>query len=183
MRPLSYLILFFLLLSCISCAVYPYTIVSTIEENVNFNAYRTYSLVQGEHSVDSDLNAINKQRIHHAIEKEIKDLGYEYSKNSDLQISWFMTLETKLEPGIFNAYYSNWRSPVVVDVYEYQEGSLVINMRDRVTGLIIWHAKATSRLQNEMPNIEEKINEVVEELFLTYRRDSGSHKINVYVSK
>ena len=95
----------------------------------------------------------------------------------------FVKIDTKLEQGIYNAYYKKWRYPKAVDVYEYQEGTLVIDIVDMRTGQVIWHAKASSRVEEEMPKLGGKIKDVVKKIFNSYKNDTGIKKVNAYAIK
>ncbi len=180
-----YLLLFCLLTSLMtftSCA-FQYDIISDKETDINFKKYRTFDIIHDDHGFEKGANPINKQRIDRAVEKEFQEIGYFYSENPDLQIYWFIIVDTELEAGIYNAYYSRWRYPRAVDVYEYQVGSLVIDIIDTRSGQVVWHAKASGRVDEGMPDVEDKINQVVKEIFTNYKRDTGINKIKAYAFK
>ncbi len=166
----------------LSCA-FQYDIVSEVEHEIDFRAYKTFSIVHDTHGFEIGAEPETKKKINQAIEKEFRDIGYEYLREADLQIAWFIKLDTKLEQGVYNSYYSKWRYPRAMDVYEYQEGSLVIDIIDARTGQVIWHAKASGKVEKDMPDVEEKINQVVKELFKSYRKDTGINKIKDYAYK
>ena len=172
----------FLLMTIVSCAV-KYDLVSDIDSNIDFKKYKTYAIIHDDHGFEIGTNPINKQRIDNAIESEVIAIGYEPSDNPDLQISWFIKVDTKLEKGIYNTYYSQWRSPRAIEVYEYKEGSLVVDIIDRVTGKVVWHVKVSSDISAEIPNVEEKIKQVVKEIFNSYKKDSGVKNVNAYAIK
>ena len=182
MRVFKITLCLFLFLTLTSCAV-NYDIISDTEPNVNFRQYRTYAIIHDDHGFEIGANPINEQRIDAAIEKEVTAIGYEHSEDPDLHISWFVKVNTKLEKGIYNTYYNKWRSPRAIEVYEYQEGSLVVDIVDTNTGKVVWHVKVSSNITAEIPDVEEKINKVVKEIFNSYKKDSGIQKVNIYAIK
>jgi len=171
-----------ILLTVYSCGV-NFNIVSDKENDINFDKYKSFAIIHDDHGFEKGANPINKQRIDRAIENEFREMGYVDSENSDLQISWFIKVDTKLEHGIYNAYYSRWRYPRTIEVYQYQVGSLVIDIVDASTGQVVWHAKASSKVYDDMPDVENKIKKVVREMVKSYKKDTGIKKINRYVFK
>ena len=182
MKILQYILALFIFLTAYSCA-FKYDIESDKELNVNFNKYRTFTIIHDDHGFELGANPINKQRIDRAIEKEFKAIGYEYSEEPELQISWFIKVDTKLEQGIYNTYYSRRMYDRSIEVYEYQIGSLVIDIVDARSGQVVWHCKASAKVYDEMPDVENKINEVVKEIFKSYKKDIGINERNGYVFK
>ena len=182
MKTLKSCLLFGVLMLVYSCGV-TYDIVSDKEKDINFEQYKTYAIFHNDHGFEKGANPINKQRIDRAIEQEFGEIGYTQSYNPDLVISWFIKVDTKLEQGIYNAYYSKWQYPRAIDVYEYQVGSLVIDIVDTNTYQVVWHAKASSKVDHNMSDVENKINETIKEMFKSYKKDTGINKIKVYVFK
>lgn len=182
MRFFKTVLFLFLVLTIMSCAI-KYDIISDTEESINFRKYKTYAIIHDDHGFEIGTNPINKLRIDSAIESEVMAIGYEHSEDPDLQISWFVKVDTKLEQGVYNAYYSKWRSPRAIEVYEYQVGTLVVDIVDSNTGKVVWHVKVSGNITEEIPNVEVKIKEVVKEIFNSYKKDSGINKINAYAIK
>lgn len=168
-----------LLLALESCAV-KYEIVSDRDDKAVFEKYKTYTIIHDDHGFEIGTNPLNKVRIDKAIESEMEDIGYEYSINPDLEVSWFIKVDTELEQGIYNAYYSKWRTPMPIDVHEYQVGSLVVDIIDVQSGKVVWHVKLSGKVEDELPEIERKINKAVKQIFNAYKKDTGVKKIKAY---
>lgn len=182
MRYLGAVFLTYLMVVLMSCAS-TYEFTSDTEPNVNFKHFSTYSILHDSHGFEQGTDTLNRRRIDEAIEEEVEKMGYEFSDNPDLQISWFIKVDTKLEQGVYNAYYSKWRSPRAIDVHEYQEGSLVLDFVDTHTGKIVWHIKVSSKIDDKIKNIDQEIKKVVKEIFKSYKKDSGIKKVNAYAVK
>ena len=111
-----------IILTMTSCAVH-FELYSEAEEGTNFKDYATFSIIQNTAEIGAPMDTSQRIQIDKAIEEEFEEIGYLLSKDSDLKIAWFIKEDTALEPGIYNAYYSKWRSPKAMQVYEYQVGS------------------------------------------------------------
>lgn len=182
MRSSFTILLVLLMMVAFSCAV-NYEIVSEKEENTNFSKFRSYTIIHDDHGFEIGADPIYMERIDQAVTRELEDMGYVETEDPDLLVTWFIKIDTKLEQGIYNAYYSKWRYPRAVDVYEYKEGSLVIDLIDSKNGEVVWHAKVSNKVTEGMPNIESKIKEVVKALFKSYRKDTFTKKIITYAFK
>jgi len=167
---LSFLAFSLVLLS--SCAT-TFSIVSDKESGIDFNQYKTYLVLDHDHGFPVGANPINHQRIDRAIEANMEDLGYLNQEDPDLLIAWFVKVETKRDRIIYGDYYSRWRAFHDMNVYEYEEGSLVIDIIDPKIGQVIWHGKASDRVYENMPNIDKKIKEVVRALLKRYAKDAN----------
>jgi len=165
-----------------SCA-FKYDITTEIETDANFDHYTTFTIIHSGHGFEIGTNPIHMQRINSAIEKEFKEIGYEYAEDPDLQIFWFVKIDTKLEQGIYNAYYSKRNHRQAIEIYEYQVGSLVIDIIDALSGKVVWHGIVSANLNDGIQDAEIKIKEAVKEVFKSYKKDIGIYERNGYVYK
>lgn len=171
MQTLKYLIMSIALLSLASCGT-TYSIISDREEGINFDQYKTYLVLEHDHGFPTGANPINHQRIDRAIDANMQELGYIREQSPDLLIAWFVKVEIKKDFAVYQNYYRRWNVPQTIDVYEYQEGSLVIDIIDPKIGQVVWHGKASDRVYDDMPNIDKKIKDVVKAMFKRYKRDT-----------
>ena len=120
------------------------------------------------------MNPINQQRIERAIQFEMANLGYEVAQEPDMIIAYFVKEKNIREVNhYYRSYYGRWGFPVWVDVNEYKEGTLIIDLINRENKQVVWHGAAKGSIYDGMSNIEEKINEVVEELFEQFVEDAN----------
>jgi len=87
--------LFFVLLAVIIASCSPIKVLSDVEEGTNFNAYKTFKLLDQKGAFPADANPINRQRLEKAIINKMKELNYQESENPDLLVTFFVKKETK----------------------------------------------------------------------------------------
>jgi len=172
MQTLKFLTMSFIIVLLSACGT-TYSIISDREDGIDFDQYKTYLVLQHDHGFPTGANPINHQRIDRAIDANMQELGYLQEKNPDLLIAWFVKVETKKDVMTYQNYYRRWNVPTTINVYEYQEGSLVIDIIDPKIGQVVWHGKASDRVYDDMPNIDKKIKEVVKSMFRRYKKDTG----------
>ena len=59
----------------------------------------------------------------------------------------------------------------------------MIDIVDNETGEVVWHVKVSGNITEEIPNVDQKIKQVVKEIFNSYKKDSGIKKVNAYAIK
>lgn len=156
------------------CATY--TISSDYEKETNFSSFHTYKIMEHDHNFPVGANPINKQRIDRAINKEMTARGYTTADNPDLLVSWFVKVKDVKQVDIYHNHYRQYNNYHHVEVHEYQEGSLVIDLVDRAKNQVVWHGKTTDTVYEGMTNVEEKINEAVSAMFKRYSKDAKVSK-------
>ncbi len=173
-------IIIVLILFVLSGCTTNYWVISDYEREVDFNMYKTYEVYNHANGFPKGANPINKQRIERAIKKEMIELGYEASEEPDLLVSWYVTVEDKRVMDVYRDFYHRW-AYYAVNVYEYQEGTLVIDMIDRKKNEVVWHGKTSERVYEGMPNVDKKIKKAVQSMLEKYAKDVKLNK--VYASK
>jgi uncharacterized protein DUF4136 len=149
-----------------------YRIASDYEKDVDFSSFKTYHILDHEHGFPLGANPINKQRIERAVENELKSLGYEFSEKPDLLVAWFVTVQNVKSVDVYRDYYRGWRYIQYADVYEYKEGTLVIDIIDRANKQVVWHGKTSGQVYEGMTDIEGKINAAVKAMISKYAKDA-----------
>ena len=149
-----------------------YRIASDYEKGVDFSSFKTYRILDHKHGFPIGANPINKQRINRAVENELKTLGYEKSDKPDLLVAWFVTVRNVKSVDVYRDYYRGWRYIQYADVYEYKEGTLVIDIIDRTNKQVVWHGKTSGQVYEDMPDVEGKINAAVKAMIKKYAKDA-----------
>jgi hypothetical protein len=142
-----------------------------MESGIDFSKYSSFQITNHEHGFALGANPINKQRIERAVIKELVSMGYDEKDNADLELAWFVKVNSKEQVSVYRDYYGRWNSSERVDIYQYKQGTLVIDLIDKKTNEVVWHASATDKVYDEMPDVEQKINEAVRDIFKKYRKD------------
>lgn len=149
-----------------------YHISSDYERGVDFSAYKTYQMLQHKEEFEAGINPINRQRIERAIQREMDILGYHTATYPDLLVAFFVKTKRVREYDYYRPFYDRWGYPGWTHVYEYEAGTLVIDLIDREKKEVVWHGAASGRIYENMNNIEEEINKVVRQLFERYHEES-----------
>jgi len=165
-------VLAFLMTSCATT----YPIKSDYEKAVDFSDFKTFQIVKQENGFPLGANLINKQRIERAILKEMSVLNFSESTEPDLLLSWFVAVQTVRDVDIYRNYYQRWRSRDWVEIYEYKEGTLVIDLIDKSNNQVVWHGATKGRVYENMPKIEEKINQAVKAILERFAEDAKLNK-------
>ncbi len=146
-------------------------------KGTDFQQFKTYKIVQQEENFPVGVNAINQQRIEVAIKATLTEYDYLFAdQRPDLLVSYFVKINSKKAYDTYTTYYGGrWRGVMItdVDVREYQEGTLIIDLIDAKTKQVVWHGAATDVVSKDMKNVEEKINEAVGAIFQKYFSQAG----------
>lgn len=170
MKASNFLVLsliIFLFASCSSVRVS-----SDYQKQTNFQDYKTYKIAKQDKEFPIGVNPINQQRIEAAIITNMEERKYMIANvDPDLLVSYYVTINTEQAIDTYTRYYGyRYRGLVVtdVDVREYKEGTLIIDLVDNKSQEVVWHGKATGTVSENMKNVEEKINEAVDAIFQEY---------------
>ncbi len=148
-------------------------IYSDYDRDISISNYKTYgwpSLGLTE-SRNNPLyyNELNDKRIRREVEWRLKKLGYEYAEtNSDLVIHYHIIIEnrTVVNPDPLGYRYGPYWLNRNVNVYEYREGTLIIDLMDRKTNNLVWRGWAVNFIDEAKPEkMEEQIKKAVQMIF------------------
>lgn len=104
-------------------------------------------------------------RINQALSQELQARGYEMvpdNSDADLLLTWHLVVKDKTDVRSYNnmSYYNCWRcGPAVSDirVYQYQQGTFIVDMIDPVRNRSVWRATIQSRLKSEPDPAESEV--------------------------
>ena len=159
----------FALLSCRTGSVsYDY------DKHADFQKYKTYNFSDSINSLH--ISQLDKDRIIAAVDEEMRSRGYAKSDNPELLVDLHVKAlkETTAKATIVG---TGWGYPfgtgftaTSIDIDEYVEGTLFINIIDKVQNHIIWQGRATKTLDvNASPDQRESdINTAVVSIFKKY---------------
>jgi len=109
-----------------------------------------------------DTNGLLAKRVMRSVEKVMVQRGYKKTGTSegDFEVAWFFTVEPKTKVTTINDYhgygggrgwygggYGGGSSTTMVD--SYNQGTLVIDVRDATSGKLIWRGAASARLKEK----------------------------------
>lgn len=156
---------------------------STITASTNYDpqavgklgAYRTYAWLPMREGADPAVyNPIVGKRVMDTVDRELASRGYrrvDPNQNPDFKIGWHGALEHKLDVNTVNYAYGytwgGWYAPYhagmavggagvpYTSTYEYQQGTLILDVVDTPTNELVWRGTAQAEL-SENPSNEQR---------------------------
>ncbi len=159
---------FFVLASCASVQV-----ANDYDKKVDFSAYKTYAFFKT--GIDKvEISDLDKRRILHAIEDELKAKGLTASENPDLLVNFFTKSSRQVnvnQDGWGYGFGWGW-SPFIwgggATVYTNTEGTLFIDLIDARRKELVWQGEGTGVLTQNTEKKDERIAEFVKRILSQY---------------
>jgi hypothetical protein len=152
-------------------------ITSDYDPKASFSSLKTYAWLPDPEGQSTDLKRVNPlmdEYVRNEIEKVLAAKGYTKGASPDFQVGYHVSVVGRQSVQYMNTYYGyapGWYSPgmtaTVPQVYEYNEGTLVIDIVDPAARKLIWRGSAQAEL-NRNPSTEEKkrkVDTAVEKIF------------------
>lgn len=150
------------------------------DKNVSFTKYKTYSIFQFTDK-GPGISELNRDRIINAIKKELEAKGMtENNTTPDLLVNaTAVTKDKKQVTGTTNYYgYGGYYRPyywgpgfggtTTYNVYEYRDGSLIIDLVDASTKKLVWQGTGNKEIDKPLKNPETVIPEAVAKILATF---------------
>ncbi len=151
--------LFMLAYSCSSVKV-----VTTSVEGVDFRQYKTIEYLGWSEGSEELVNQVDKDRIVEAVGAELRSRSFERAdEGADLVISLFLVLNEETGFSDYNNHYEGYygignfggASTAPFEENEYTVGTLIIDILDAKTKLLVWQGIGTKTV-DENPETREK---------------------------
>jgi hypothetical protein len=146
------------------CSTVSYS--SDFDTSVDFAKLTTYDWIP--QSETSQVETLDAQRIRSAVDRELSRKGLRVvAENPDFVVVFQLSTRTRTDvrdwssPHRYGWYYDDRR----IEVRQYEEGTLVVEMYDPRSKKMIWSGRATAALSSTPPppaEREKRINEVVQ---------------------
>ena len=169
------MICLFAFASCSSMKVY-----SDYDKEVDFSGYSSFTFADADLE-KSNMNELNYNRVMRATQNELRAKEYTESKNGELEIHIHAVVENMMSATASTDYYGGgypyYRRRVgwghtygttSVDVHEYREGTLIIDLVDVKAKKLIWQGLGTSIIPDNPAKLDDKITEAVKKIFSKY---------------
>jgi hypothetical protein len=139
------------------------------DRDVNLKLYKTYGWlpVKDIESKNNPLlyNELTDKRIKKAAEVQFQAKGIQYSaENPDLRVHYHIIVDNRsaVRPTTYGYFYSPYWMRNQYDVYQYREGTLIIDLMDAKNNNLIWRGWGTEVLDGSNIDLTEAdINEAV----------------------
>lgn len=164
----------FMLASCASVKV-----TTDYDKTVSFSQYKTFAFYQLDDKSGS-VSDLNKNRILRSIKADLLKKGFtETKENPDLLVNVTTILEDKKSVvattdyygygGVYRPYrwgggvYAGFAPPstTTFNVYEYQDGSLIIDIIDAAKKQLVWQGTGNKEIDKPSSDPDTTINEAV----------------------
>ena len=160
------------------------TVQSDYETTYDFSRLKTYAWLEGK-APSKDIrinNSLIINRVVNAVNSELQSRGYQLVEmdNADFHVNWFGSIETRIRQETIDTFYgdlgydyrswgyrSHWGGPRIY-TFEYQEGTLIIDIVDRKSKQLVWRGTGQDYLPDEQTpeqitaNINRRVNAILD---------------------
>ncbi len=150
------------------------------DKQADFTKYKTYNYTP--EALALGINELNRNRVLQAIDKEMTARGFSKSDSPDALVDIIVKAEQKRDAtattsgtGMYGGYgrrygYGGGFTTTQINVNEYIEGTVFINMVDKATDKLVWSGRGTKVVDEDAsPQTREKnINDGVAAIFKNY---------------
>jgi hypothetical protein len=148
------------------------------DHQVNFSRYKTFAWYdhKGDAHPRQAPNQIVDARIRRSVAQDLIDKGLTQTAPSeaDLLVTYYTALDRSLRmysSGYGYGYWGGWHGwgprAAYTDVYEYTEGTLVIDLIDRVKEQLVWRGTITKGISPDEVS-DEAIGKAVAKVMRTF---------------
>lgn len=180
---MRYLLLFslsLLLLFTQSCS--QITVQHDYKSSVDFSSLQTYGWSQIEKSRSEDIrvnNPLLHDRFTHAITQALHQKGFLLHPEPDFRITYDYSITTRVEASPFTTrlgfgfghrrHYGEMTFGHGVEVYQYDVGTLVIDVVSTESEKVIWRGTGSYIITRKTPEeLTQLVHELVDEIFLQF---------------
>lgn len=152
--------------------------------DVDFTQYQTFSFYDPIADNKKEYSTLLDQYIRSGIAKELKKRGFQEVKEGAIKVSFNVHKSERIQsttvPATYGGYYGyrgvygynmsyGMNQGSETSISQYTEGTLNIDIVDRVQKQLIWEGAAIGRLNNEIPdNVEKVVHQIVANIMAEY---------------
>jgi hypothetical protein len=148
----------------------------------NFSQFHTYNWIEktvtnanGSATQAMQTNSLLDKRIKSAVDAQMTAKGFTLTTdNPDVLLNYYVGLKDKIDVTDWGYTYagSYWGGGLGrnVDVYQYTEGTLIVDMVDAANHALAWRGSATGVVEPGSPpeKVQARINDVTARIFKNY---------------
>ncbi|MFT5234522.1 MAG: hypothetical protein ACI9UK_002100 [Candidatus Krumholzibacteriia bacterium] len=150
------------------------------DKNVIFDDYTTYAWLTSSEATDANpaqnqlSGGLLDKRIHEAVAYEMTARNFTASESPQLLVKYHLGTEDKVQVTDWGYSYSNYYYGYggrQVDVYQYTQGTLVLDIIDAETKTLVWRGSATGTVdggQRSPQEMQERINSVISDIMANF---------------
>jgi len=159
------------------------TVSAHIERTVNFADYVTYdwgppdNLPVGDPRLDN--NPFFNDYVQGAIEKKLAAKGYERAVTGepDLLVHYHASVNQRVEVSAADAHYGYCYDNCEPRIVDYEEGTLVVDVVDRMTSKVVWRGWSQDTMNGVIDNqdrLKKQVDEGVTKMMLMLPRGGAA---------
>ena len=180
----------FLILAVSGCS--SMTVNSDYDPAQSFRGLKTYAWIPGGRKPTGDPridnNTLLDSRVRRAVDSELAANGFNKVSGGkpDFWVVYHVTLDKKSDVTLLNSYYGygpgwghsyghryrpyGWAGPAETYVYQYDEGTLILDIIEPETRKLMWRGHATDEVQfsDSLGKKEAHINEAVRRILASF---------------
>jgi hypothetical protein len=150
------------------------------DTNVDWAKYETYAWMGGQNNAPQDPSSplmdsgLLDKRIRSAVEWEMEQREMKPADDPDVLVIYHLGSEDKLQVTDWGYRYSDYYwgyGGRQIDVYEYTQGTLVIDVIDAESKNMIWRGigqKVIDQTQRSPEEVQEKIDQIINKIMASY---------------
>jgi hypothetical protein len=170
------------------CGTMPIPVHSDFDNSADFSNYRTFSFISDKPLMVANIAATNPMlegRLVEATKEELAVKGFRYVRNrtaADFVVSFTLGARDKIRVNSYptnyrGGYYGGWATPYhnEVDVRNYTEGTIAIDLFDVAKKSPVWHGWAIKSITaQDRANPAPLVKEIVSSIMAQFPPNTGS---------
>lgn len=164
-----------LLLLMVSCGP-TLQVTSDYDHSANFSNYKTFRIVKLEQQQQT-INQLNQNRIIEAVRSEMKSKGFTEVEDADLFVNIVVILKDEKQltantygyGGGYRPYaWGGGYSSTTVNVENYKNGSLIVEVADAKTKNLLWEGIGNRDIDSPSSNPDQAIKDAVKSIMASF---------------
>ncbi|MGD8318029.1 MAG: DUF4136 domain-containing protein [Myxococcales bacterium] len=147
---------------------------TTFDDTVDFSAYRTFAQAPPPQAIEGmpGYSEITGHRVQERIAYDLEQKGLQPASwdEADLQVSFMLGGQERQDTEYWGGW--GWYGPGEVTTENYVQGSLVIDMADRVKQRLVWHGYGTRDVFSQ-PKNDDALMQAVDEILQKFPPSTG----------
>ena len=143
------------------------TVQHDFDRQADFSSYRTYAFLPEPSRAPSDplvAGPLIRKRVHAAFDRHAPVRGLTPAEfgAQDLNVAIYVDVKERVDVTSYGYDYRWERGGMgSVDVYRYQEGTLILDLVDARSGELVWRGWAVAEVSRDPQGSEQRIDEAV----------------------
>jgi hypothetical protein len=170
------------------------------EKDVDFHAFKTYSLYPWDKHNSELVNDYDKMTILGTIKNEMNKRGYEFvEKNGELVVSTFIIIQEETSYQAYTNHYGGWAgygggwgywggpgfygygwgpgySSSYITSVDYNKGTLIIDVFNLSDKRLVWQGIASGKVEGDYDKRDKRLPMTIEQIFKAYPVRPGKKK-------